>query len=286
MAVREKTAFFCPIALFGALLIVLVSMAIPGGFGPAAEGSARTGGIQVPGKPRIKDVVCVSKCVSTRQATRGSVVRVSGSALDRVRFVVFAARKARSGNVRTRFIDKRYSSLKVRVPREAAGGRVRVISAEGDRSKASPRELSVVPASMIPEEVFPVQGSYSYSSGGGRFGALRPGRRHQGQDISAACGVPLVSIRKARVVDNTWHSAAGWYVVLRNIGTRTSFAYMHMVRKSRLKVGSRVSAGTRVGRVGNTGRSFGCHLHFEFWKGPWQQSGGRPIDPLPYLRSL
>ena len=130
-----------------------------------------------------------------------------------------------------------------------------------------------------------VQGSISFGSGGARFGAPRGGYSHQGQDVMAPCGTRLVAIRRSKVIFNTYHSAAGWYVVLRNLGTRTSFAYMHLIRKSRLKVGTVLGAGRPIGRVGQTGRAYGCHLHFEFWKGPWQR-GGRPIDPLPYLRSL
>jgi murein DD-endopeptidase MepM/ murein hydrolase activator NlpD len=289
MAARKKTTLFGPMAFFGALLSLLVLMGVPAGAGAVPDQrEVRTGGIRPPGIPEIRDAVCVSNCVSVRRATRGSVVRVTGSSLERVRFVVFAAKKTRSGRktVRTRFEKKGYSSVRVRVPKEAAGGRVRVISADGRRSKASPRELKILPRSMIPEEVFPVQGAFSYSAGGGRFGAPRPGRRHQGQDVAAACGIRLVSVRKAKVVRNAWHSAAGYYVVLKNVGTRSSFAYMHLIRKSKLKLGTTVGAGAPVGRVGNTGRSFGCHLHFEFWEGPWQAAGGKPIDPLPYLRSL
>lgn len=103
--------------------------------------------------------------------------------------------------------------------------------------------------------------------------------------MGAACGTKLVSVRKGRVAYNAWQSAAGNYVVIKNSGTNTSFAYMHMKSRSKLKVGQAVGAGTPIGRVGNTGASSGCHLHFEYWIGPWQ-TGGKPIDPLRYLKSL
>ena len=103
--------------------------------------------------------------------------------------------------------------------------------------------------------------------------------------LAAACGTQLVSVKKSRVLYNQWDGGGGNYVVLHNIGTNTNYVFMHMIRRSPLKVGQFVAAGAPIGRVGNTGQSSGCHLHFEYWIGPWQ-TGGRPIDPLPYLRSL
>jgi murein DD-endopeptidase MepM/ murein hydrolase activator NlpD len=48
--------------------------------------------------------------------------------------------------------------------------------------------------------------------------------------------------------------------------------------------GQRVRIGAPLGEVGNTGASFGAHLHFEVWvRGGWY-TGGEPIDPLPLLR--
>ncbi|MFM9045970.1 MAG: M23 family metallopeptidase, partial [Solirubrobacterales bacterium] len=109
---------------------------------------------------------------------------------------------------------------------------------------------------------------------------------HQGQDIGAPCGTSLVSVRNAVVeVRDTQAGGAGNYVVLRNLGTNTRFVYMHLQEPSPRREGDRVGAGQPVGKVGNTGRSFGCHLHFEYWVGQWW-TGGKPIDPFPYLRSL
>jgi murein DD-endopeptidase MepM/ murein hydrolase activator NlpD len=60
---------------------------------------------------------------------------------------------------------------------------------------------------------------------------------------------------------------------------------MHLQRGSLLVgKGDRVAAGQRLASVGNTGRSFGAHLHFEIWDGPWY-AGGHAIDPLPFLKA-
>jgi murein DD-endopeptidase MepM/ murein hydrolase activator NlpD len=92
-------------------------------------------------------------------------------------------------------------------------------------------------------------------------------------------------VQQARVRYRAYQSAAGNYIVLHNIGTNTDFVYMHLVRPAPVRVGQVVSAGQPVGNVGETGDASGCHLHFEYWVGPWY-GGGHPIDPLPFLKQL
>jgi len=251
--------------------------------GRSASASATTGGgIGVPGLPSITGFRCVDQCVSATRATRGAAIRIVGRNFDRVRRIVFTGR---NGRIRTGYQARRSNALRVIVPKGAIRGRFFVVDGAGNRSNPSPQELPVLPKSAIPVEIFPVQGPFSFGSSGSRFGAGRSGHSHQGQDVSARCGTQLVAVKRARVLYNRWDGGAGNYIVLKNLGDNSSFVYMHMVRRSPLKVGRVVNAGTPVGRVGNTGRSYGCHLHFEYWIGPWQ-TGGRPIDPLPYLRSL
>lgn len=261
-------------------IVVLFVLAAPQRPGASAA-TVRTGGLGVPGIAEVSDVVCVRQCVSLRKATPGATVRLTGRYLDSVRRVIFPGR---TGVIRVSAVKPKFSSVRVTVPRLADDGRPTAVTAAGKRSR-SPRALEILPVSRIPKEVFPVRGPHSYGSSGARFGAARSGYAHQGQDVMAACGTRLVSIRRARVLFNQYHSAAGYYVVLQNLGTNSQFAYMHLIRRSPLRVGQTVDAGQTIGRVGQTGRAYGCHLHFEFWVGPWQL-GGRPVDPLPYLRSL
>ncbi len=249
---------------------------------PDASSSASTGGgIVLPGFPKISNIRCLRQCVSVSRATRGAIIAIRGDNLDRVTRVVF---RGRSGLIRSRWRSRSRGAIRVTVPRRTIRGYVTVVDSSGNRER-SPRVLRIYPVSAIPEEVFPVRGPVSFGSSGSRFGAGRPGHTHQGQDVSAACGTGLVAVRRSRVLYNQWDGGAGNYVVLHNLGTNTNFVYMHMINPSPLRVGQVVDAGAPVGRVGNTGRSYGCHLHFEYWIGPWQ-TGGRPIDPLPFLRSL
>lgn len=247
----------------------------------ASSSAVTGGGIVLPGLPRIDSLRCLRQCVSVGRATRGSIIAVRGDNLDRVTKVVFRTNK---GRVRVKWRVRTRGVVRASVPKAAIAGFVMVIDGSGNVSR-SPGQLRIMPRSAIPVEVFPVQGPSSFGSSGSRFGAGRPGHIHQGQDVSAACGTQLVSVKRARVVYNRWDDGGGNYVVLQNIGTNTNYVYMHMIRRSPLRVGQVIAAGAPVGRVGNTGRSYGCHLHFEYWIGPWQ-TGGKPIDPLPYLRSL
>lgn len=54
-----------------------------------------------------------------------------------------------------------------------------------------------------------------------------------------------------------------------------------MVRGSRrVQVGDVVKKGQIIGLMGNTGRSFGAHLHFELHHGKWNPAKSNSIDPI------
>lgn len=135
------------------------------------------------------------------------------------------------------------------------------------------------------DHVFPVAGPFSLGGDDAAFGAPRGGHRHQGHDISAARGTPVVAPYAGAV---EWvryqRGGAGHYVVLGADDGR-DYVFMHLRRGSiQVVAGQRVAAGERIGEVGNSGRSIGAHLHFEVWVGGWYEKGGEPIDPLPLLQ--
>jgi len=127
--------------------------------------------------------------------------------------------------------------------------------------------------------VFPVAGKVTWGDG------LGAGRGHQGQDLMAKCGKPLVAAQGGKVRVNDVHSAAGNYLVIKSKTSRMDHVYMHMIAPSKLQEGDRVRTGQRIGRVGTTGNSSACHLHFEVWSAPGWYNGGSVIDPVPHLRS-
>jgi murein DD-endopeptidase MepM/ murein hydrolase activator NlpD len=133
---------------------------------------------------------------------------------------------------------------------------------------------------------FPIAGDFSWGGEGSGFGASRKGHTHQGQDLPAAEGTPIVAPRGG-VVEVVQYQAggAGYYVVLDGEGEDYDYVFMHMREGSTaVRVGQRVRTGQLIGQVGNTGSSSGAHLHFEVWVGGWY-AGGQPIDPLPLLQS-
>ena len=133
--------------------------------------------------------------------------------------------------------------------------------------------------------VFPIKGAHDYGQSAGRFGAGRPGRSHQGQDVMANCGTPLVAARGGRVKVSAYHSRAGNYVVIDPYDDGRDYAYMHMARPADVQKGDRVYTNQKVGIVGTTGSSSACHLHFEFWSAPGWYDGGSPFDPLSHLQA-
>lgn len=131
---------------------------------------------------------------------------------------------------------------------------------------------------------FPILGAHDFGGAAGRFGAGRAGHTHEGQDVMAACGTPLVAARGGRVQYSGYQGAAGNYIVIDGKGTGYDMGYMHLLEPSPLQEGEVVRTGQPIGIVGQTGDATACHLHFEIWTAPGWYEGGSPIDPLPYLK--
>lgn len=130
---------------------------------------------------------------------------------------------------------------------------------------------------------FPIRGKHRFGSGAGEYGAARGGRSHQGRDVFADCGTPLVAARGGIVKFAGSQARAGNYIVIDPSGTGQDHVYMHLKDAVTLKKGDRVFTGQPIGEVGDTGVADGCHLHFELWTSPGWFSGGRAIDPTPAL---
>ena len=164
--------------------------------------------------------------------------------------------------------------------------RVRLVARDpaGKRLLARPRASSVDEISFYRHR-FPLRGNFSYGGEDARFGAKRSGHTHQGQDLIAPEGTPVVAPRGGRVTKVDFQKeGAGHYVVIAGAGENDHYVFMHLREGSiRVRTGQFVRTGARIGDVGNTGRSSGAHLHFEIWRGAWY-GDGKPFDPFPSLR--
>ena len=153
-------------------------------------------------------------------------------------------------------------------------------------AKASGRSSVHVGAALVHvgPGVFPVGGPWTYGGEGAQFGADRGSHSHQGQDIMAAEGTPVISPRAGYVYWKAYQEGgAGHYLVVRADDGR-DLVFMHLVSGSpTVGKGDPVTAGQQIAQVGNTGRSEAPHLHFEIWPQGWYAKDSHPVDPRPDL---
>ena len=109
----------------------------------------------------------------------------------------------------------------------------------------------------------------------GHFGDMYFNGPHNGLDIGAGYGTPIVAAQAGEVISAQYH----WYwgnnvLIWHNETFSTRYAHMSSIAVS---AGQYVEQGQIIGYVGSTGESFGNHLHFEVYY------GGSRVDPDPYL---
>lgn len=163
---------------------------------------------------------------------------------------------------------------------------------EASEGKAAPRRI----AQSRPAEPAPDRGAIPTAGGGGGASPV-PGavigarwrqygiwsRWHTGIDFRAAYGTPIRAVRAGVVVfaGNSGDWAGNHVAVRHGDGLTTMSSHMSSMAVSS---GQSVAAGQVIGYVGQTGRAFGAHLHFELYP-----AGVRPgdvyktIDPQPWL---
>ena len=107
---------------------------------------------------------------------------------------------------------------------------------------------------------------------------------HAGIDIAASGTVPIVAAADGVVSRSYLSSSYGNVVFISHSidGQLYTTVYAHM--SSRLVgEGQVVAKGQQIGYMGNTGHSFGQHLHFEVHKGPWNAEKSNAVNPLNYV---
>ena len=181
---------------------------------------------------------------------------------------------------------RRADVTSLRSRRDALQRRLRSTETEFKRVKArldavrsggsAPSGVAAVPGPN--GMVFPVVGAYYYAD---TWGASRSGgrRRHQGTDIMAPTGTPLVAILPGTVRAKT--NGLGGKTIWLSADNGWSFYYAHL--DSWVVTSGRVRAGQVIGTVGYSGNAAASapHLHLQIHPG-----GGSPVNPYPYLRAM
>jgi murein DD-endopeptidase MepM/ murein hydrolase activator NlpD len=154
--------------------------------------------------------------------------------------------------------------------------------------KLSPAEIAQLfrmggsPAAgiVIPLAACPVAGPHFVNND---FGAPRSGgtRRHQGNDIMAPMGTPIVA-PLAGTITTLQSGGLGGLAIFEQGAGNVEFYFAHE-QEIDAHQGQQVAAGDRIGFVGNTGDAAGgpSHLHFEIHPG-----SGPAIDPYPSLSAV
>ncbi len=115
-----------------------------------------------------------------------------------------------------------------------------------------------------------ISSPYGYRSGSFHAGIDISGNGVYGKEILAADGGTVVEVNTSG-----WGGGYGLYVVIdHGGGYRTMYAHCSSINVS---VGQKVSQGQLIARAGNSGNSYGAHLHFEI------RINGSPVNPTPYL---
>jgi murein DD-endopeptidase MepM/ murein hydrolase activator NlpD len=106
----------------------------------------------------------------------------------------------------------------------------------------------------------PCEGTRSNTFGQRRIFNGQSRNPHNGMDISAPEGAPILAAGAAKVIDIGDYFFSGNTVMLdHGSGFLTLYAHLSAVE---VAPGDRVATGARIGRVGATGRVTGAHLHF------------------------
>ncbi len=118
--------------------------------------------------------------------------------------------------------------------------------------------------------IWPVRGTLT-----SQFGRRR-GRKHEGIDIGAPRGTPIIAAKGGRVKFSGWGPTGyGRMIIIKHPGHLTT-VYAHNA-KNLVKKGAYVKKGQRIAYVGKSGRATGPHLHFEV------RNDSHPKNPLLFL---
>lgn len=125
--------------------------------------------------------------------------------------------------------------------------------------------------------IWPAAGRFTSKYGWREFNG---GGFHYGIDIANSKGTAIIAAASGYVTRSSYSSSYGHVIYIYHPNMDKTTVYAHLDSRG-VSLGDAVSQGQQIGTMGDTGNSFGDHLHFEVHNGQWSQGGG--IDPMPFL---
>jgi len=174
--------------------------------------------------------------------------------------------------------DERAAALsRVRTSRRQLEGDLREVSAQVAARLRAVQGNAFAPANGGAGPIRRGSGRFIWPVNGTLTSPFGPrwGRLHAGLDIAAPAGTPIRAADSGQVMIAGPTGGYGNYTCIQHTGT-LSTCYAHQLSIG-VSVGQGVRQGQLIGGVGNTGNSFGNHLHFEV------RVNGSPVDPMGYL---
>jgi murein DD-endopeptidase MepM/ murein hydrolase activator NlpD len=178
-------------------------------------------------------------------------------------------------------VDRVLAANGIRNPRHLPVGTVIYIpdlppttSSVPPKAAAGPAGVAAAtaPAPALLAIAWPIEGLVT-----GRFGTRGRHSHHDGIDIDGSKGDLVHAVAAGRVVRAGDEGAYGKTVIIDH-GDGIATLYAHASR-IRVDEGDEVDQDQVIAEVGRTGNARGTHLHFEV------RRNGRPVDPLPLLKS-
>jgi len=200
------------------------------------------------------------------------------------------ATQAKGAELAAQALERAAAARGAAVAARTAAEAAALAAAEGATTQPSPPPAATPPTTpSVPDTTVASTGGVSPVPGavvGASFGQYGLwSRYHTGLDFRAAYGVPIRAVESGKVLyaGSTGSWAGNHVAVQHGDGMTTMSSHMSSMTVS---AGQTVAAGQVIGYVGQTGRAFGAHLHFELYPaGVKYGDVYRAVDPIPWLRS-
>lgn len=246
-----------------------------------ASSSAAPAGTAVPAPAAARALPASATPTSLSLGARGVAVRDLQQALRRARYRYVRVDGA-FGPSTARAVTALQKRMRLRATGVADAALLKRLGIQVTGVAAIPTAAAAPVLGATYLRAFPVLGDYTYQDD---FGAARHQGSHEGNDVIADRGMPVVAVADGVIkrMTRVETGLGGIWIWLRdNAGNEYYYAHLDSIAAG-LNPGSTVAVGQVIGAVGNTGdaRATVTHLHFEVHPG-----GGGAVDPYNDLRAV